>query len=24
METIRNIGNHLIPHFKNKMAAAAE
>jgi alkanesulfonate monooxygenase SsuD/methylene tetrahydromethanopterin reductase-like flavin-dependent oxidoreductase (luciferase family) len=24
METIRNIGNHLIPHFKNKLAAAAE
>ena len=24
METIRNIGEHLIPHFRNKMAAAAE
>src|ERR1700761_1633184 len=24
METIRNIGTHLIPHFKNKMAVAAE
>jgi alkanesulfonate monooxygenase SsuD/methylene tetrahydromethanopterin reductase-like flavin-dependent oxidoreductase (luciferase family) len=24
METIRNIGEHLIPHFRNKMAQAAE
>jgi alkanesulfonate monooxygenase SsuD/methylene tetrahydromethanopterin reductase-like flavin-dependent oxidoreductase (luciferase family) len=24
METIRNIGNHLIPHFKEKLAIAAE
>jgi hypothetical protein len=24
METIRNIGEHLIPHFKAKLAVAAE